>query len=153
MTSRSRNRIAAAALGLALALGGTTVANAMPASQPGAHVSARPMAQEYFWDWSDGYNKLGRTFKKSDYGSAGLLPHLIVSAEPASPRHAVVLKYYEDGKWYTESTKNTNSAGKASLNFNPWCNAAHTKWCDGSWKYKVTIAGLDKTFTVKFSSK
>lgn len=154
MTSRSHSRVVAtAALGLGLVLAGSGVANAMPASVQAGHTTVRPAAQEYYWEWSDGYQKLSRTFKQADYGSAGLLPHLVVSAKPVSPRQSVSLKYYEDGKWNKESAKRTNSAGKASLDFNPWCDAEHTNWCDGSWKYKVTISDVSKNFTIKFVGK
>jgi hypothetical protein len=154
MTSRSAARIVAtAALGIGLVLGGAGVANAMPTAVQAGHGTVRPTAQKYFWEWSDGYEKLSRTFKQADYGSQGLLPHLVVSVEPASPKRSVSLKYYEDNKWNTESTKKTNSAGKASLDFNPWCDSEHTNWCDGSWKYKVTVSDVSKSFTIKFVGK
>ena len=143
--------IVSVAMGLSLLIGGASAASALPARE--AAPSARPMEQQYFWEWSDGYEKMSRTFKESDYGSQGLLPHIVVTVEPATPKRTVTLKYYEDGGWRLEGTKKTNSAGKASLDFNPWCNAAHTNWCDGSWKYKLAIGGVAKNFTIKFSSK
>lgn len=154
MTTRSRTRVfVTAALGLSLVLGGAATANALPASEPGGQLSARPMAQKYYWEWSDQYDTLSRTFKKSQFGDASSLPHLIASVEPASPKRTVYLRFLQDGKWLLEAKKKTNGNGEAILDFNPWCNAAETNWCDGTWTYKLSIGSVVKKFKVKYSSK
>jgi hypothetical protein len=154
MTTRTRVRVfVTAALGLSLVMGGAASANARPASESGGQLSARPMAQKYYWEWTDQFDTLSRTFKESQFGDAAALPHLIASVEPASPKRTVYLRFLQDGKWLLEAKKKTNSSGEATLDFNPWCNSAETNWCDGTWTYKLSIGDVVKKFKIKYSSK
>jgi hypothetical protein len=147
--------IAAAGLGTALALGSTTVATAMPArdivvGMPSAPTAA-PMAQDYYWDWSDGSDATTRTFKKSKYHTQARLPHLMARADPATPSHMVYLKFKENGKWVLETKKRTNGKGEASMDLNPYCK--NNSWCDGTWTYRLSIGSSIQTFRITYSRK
>jgi hypothetical protein len=148
---RSMSRILVA-LVTAAALGAAVpAASAAPAAEPGGQAVAAPMAQSYYWDWSDGQGTLSRTFNKSEFGDQASLPHLIVTVKPASPKRVVYLKFKQDGKWLLEGKRTTSSKGVATLDFDPWCDADETNWCDGTWTYRVSIGSAYKTFKVTFS--
>lgn len=153
MNARFRAPIAVtAALSLALLTGGTAPVNASPATDSSKQLTSS--AQKYYWKWSDRSNKTTRTFRESTYdGEASLLPHLVVTVAPAYPKHTIYLRFYEDGKWKLETKKKSNSNGIAVLSFNPWCNTAKTNWCDGTWKYKLSVGSKWQNFKITFSSK
>ena len=136
-----------AALGLAAVLLPTTtsVANAAPAPM---EPSARPMAQEFYWEWEDESDATSRTFRQDDYGSAGNLPRLIVIAKPARPQQFVKLQYKEDGRWRREDGDSTNSRGYAYLELNPICESG--TWCNGTWKYRLVVNGKTTNFRITY---
>lgn len=120
------------------ALVATTLLNA-PAASAGSMVpDARPMATDYYWEWSDGSDNTRRTFAQSEYGTRGALPKLIVTSVPAQPPHTVYLQFYQDGRWRTEQSRATNGDGIATLTLNPFCSSG--QWCRGTYKYRLTVA-------------
>jgi hypothetical protein len=147
--------LVAAAVGLVVALGSTTVATAAPAGEPGFRMPltpiAVPMAQKYYWDWSDSSDATSRTFKKSKYHTQAKLPHLVAWAEPAKPSHTVYLKFKQNGKWVLETKKQTNSKGEVVLELNPYCN--NNTWCDGTWTYRLSIGDVYQTFKITYAEK
>ncbi len=150
MNARPRARLAVtAALSLALLSGAATPANALPASDSSTQLTASA-AQKYYWKWSDGYKKTSRTFRESTFGSQEALPHLIATVVPAYPRRTAYLRFYDDGKWKIEAKKKTNSRGIAVLDLDPWCNATETNWCDGTWKYRLSVGDSWQNFKIKF---
>ena len=136
-----------AAVGMAAVLlpATTGVANAAPAPM---EPTARPMAQQFYWEWEDGSNSKRRTFWEGDYGSASALPRLIVTAEPARPQQYVKLQYREDGQWNREDADATNSRGVAYLELNPYCD--NGTWCDGTWRYRLLVNGKYTNFRITY---
>lgn len=105
-------------------------------------------AQEFWWEWSDGSTALRRTFTQSRYGTQSRLPHLVAHAEPAQPRRTIVLEYWQRGAWHVENSVKTNSQGVATIDINPYCDGS---WCDGTWKYRMTVAGQVARLTITFA--
>lgn len=99
---------------------------------------ARPMATDYYWEWSDGSDRLQRTFAQSEYGTRAALPTLIVTSVPALPPHRVKLQFFQRGQWRTEQARTTNDDGVATLTLNPFCSSG--QWCQGTYKYRLTVA-------------
>lgn len=120
------------------ALVATTLLVAPAASAAPVVPDARPMATDYYWEWSDGSEKTRRTFAQSEYGTRGALPQLIVTAVPALPPHKVSLQFYQDGRWQTEQSRRTNADGIATLSLNPFCSSG--QWCRGTYKYRLIVA-------------
>lgn len=152
MNGNRARLIMSAALGLTLFSAVTGPANALQASEPGTQVEASA-EQKYYWEWSDGHEKISRTFRQTVFGSQSRLPYIVATVEPTSPKRTVYLKFYQRGKWVLETKKKTNSRGEAALHFDPWCNTANTNWCDGTWKYKLSIGDVSKTFKITFVGK
>lgn len=121
-----------AALSLAIAV------PSAPAAAAPTLPEVRPMASDYYWEWSDGSEALKRTFAQSEYGTQGRLPTLIVTSVPALPPHRVKLQFFQDGAWRTEQARMTNNEGIATLTLNPFCSSG--QWCDSTYKYRLTVA-------------
>ncbi len=127
---------AAAAAGLALA--GIVAA---PASA---------VAEEYYyWRWSDGSTTAARTFTQAEYGIASNLPHLIITAEPASQRREVRPQFSSDGRWTTESTARTDTRGIARIRLDPTC--AGGAWCEDTLRYQLLVGGQSARLTITYS--
>lgn len=109
-----------------------------------------PMAQEYYWEWSDGSRKATRTFSQAEYGMQSNLPHLVVTAVPARPSHEVLLQYYQDGEWFTENEVPTNSRGIASIDIDPYCR--DDDWCDSTFKYRLKVDGQTARLRITYST-
>jgi hypothetical protein len=123
-----------AALALVVAIGVPSAPAAAAPSLP----DVRPMASDYYWEWSDDSDALKRTFAQSEYGTQGRLPKLIVTSVPALPSHRVKLQFFQDGAWRTEQARMTDSEGIATLTLNPFCSSG--QWCDSTYKYRLTVA-------------
>lgn len=115
-----------------------TLLTAPAASAVAVVPDARPMATDYYWEWSDGSENTRRTFAQSEYGTRAALPKLVFTAVPARPPHTVYLQFYQDGRWRTEQSRGTDGDGIATLTLNPFCSSG--QWCNGTYKYRLTVA-------------
>ena len=139
--------LVALALSSVMAVTTAGVVTAAPADAPAARPDVVPMVQEFYWEWSDGSDSKTRTFRESEYGTAGNLPDLLVFAEPARPQQFVKLQYKAGGTWRREDGALTNGAGKATLNLNPYCDG---NWCNSRYRYRLLVNGKYTMFTITF---
>lgn len=140
--------VTGAAFGVALTVGAPALAAPAPTREPGAQVSLQPAAQRFYWEWSDGVDAKKRTFRESTYGTQSNLPHLLVFAEPARPKQFVKLQYKKGSTWKREDAALTNTAGKATLDLNPYCREGG--WCTGQYRYRLLVNGKYTLFTITF---
>jgi len=134
-----------------LAALGAATAVAAPAAEAGSRVTIAPAAQDYYWTWSDGSQKSHRTFTQTEYGIQPNLPKLVVTVEPAKPRHYINLEFKEDGKWVLENKVATNSKGVANIDINPYC--ANESWCDGTYTYRLKVGSQYAILKLTYSEK
>jgi hypothetical protein len=114
-------------------------------------VAGPAAAQDYYWKWSDGSQKAVRTFDQSTYHSQKSLPHLVITAVPATPAQNVLLQFKENGKWSLENRVRTGADGVATVDINPYCS--NDTWCDGTWKYRLKIGTQYQLLTLSFHQK
>jgi len=131
----------------ALAAGPSVLAG--PGASPARPPAARPAAQQFFWEWSDGVDAKRRTFRETEYQTQENLPRLVVSAEPARPQQFIKLQFKDGSTWRREDAGLTNGKGVVSLELNPYC--ANGTWCDGTYKYRLLVNGKYTVFTITYS--
>ncbi|MEI6361439.1 MAG: hypothetical protein WCP95_04840 [Actinomycetes bacterium] len=143
--------IAAIGVSVALVLGANVSAGA--ATVPGRHQpSAAPAAaQKYFWKWSDGSQKTSRLFRQKTWKTQEKMPHLVVTAVPATPAKVVYLQFKQKGKWVVENKVTTDAKGVATISLNPFCS--NDTWCDGTWSYRLKIGSLYQNLKIAYSEK
>lgn len=113
-----------------------------------AEAAARA-SQGYYWMWSDGSRSLSRTFAESRYGTPANLPHLVVTAQPASPGRWVSLEFRVGDAWSTESRVRTDPSGVAEIDVNPFCT--DDSWCDETIAYRLRAGGQTARLTVTYT--
>ena len=142
---RSTWQRSSAALGVAVVLiiGGSSGASAAPVPATSAHATRPAASQKFFWKWSDGSQKTSRLFREKTYKTQAKLPHLVVTAVPATPVRTVYLQFKQKGKWIVENKVKTDDKGVATIELNPFCS--NETWCDGTWTYRLKIGSLTRT--------
>ncbi len=143
--------LASIAVTTGLLVGPVGAASAAPADEPGSRSAIVPMAQKYYWIWSDDSEATSRTFKKSKYHNQAGLPHLVITVEPATPARTIYLQFKQKGKWILENKVKTNDAGKATIELNPYCT--NDTWCDGSWTYRLKAGDRYQNLKITYSER
>lgn len=141
--------LASIAITAGLLVGPATVASAAPAPESATGATIVPMAQKYYWIWSDDSEDTSRTFKKSKYHNQAGLPHLIITVEPADPARTIYLQFKQKGKWILENKVKTDSDGKATIELNPYCT--NDTWCDGTWTYRLKAGDRYQNLKITYS--
>ena len=62
---------------------------------------------------------------------------ITVAVKPTKPARTVRLQYWSGTRWKVETTSKTNTSGRATLEFDPYCSDG--AYCDGEYKYRVFV--------------
>ena len=110
------------------------------------------VSQRYSWEWVGGSTDTTRTFTQARYASRVSKIALRAKVRPSKPRHKVVLKVRQQGKWYVHDAAITKKrSGLAVLRINPICMSG--KWCNGTFTMKLLVlksGGAHKDLTITF---
>jgi len=146
-----RRVVTTALVSATLLIGAGTAAGAVPLDASRAPSSAPSASQKFFWKWSDGSQKTSRLFREKTYKTQAKLPHLVITAVPATPKHDVLLQFKQKGKWVLENKVTTDSKGVANIDLNPFCS--NDTWCDGTLSYRLKIGSVYQNLKIGFSEK